>query len=132
MAFYLKALPQRPPPPPQQAEPAPAAVLRAGAKLYQQHCATCHGAQGQGSTGNAYPPLAGNRIVTMDPPDNLVRTVLEGGFGASTAGHPRPYGMPPFEQTLNDAEVAALLTWLRSAWGHQAAPVSPLDVLRRR
>jgi mono/diheme cytochrome c family protein len=40
--------------------------------------------------------------------------------------------MPPFAQTLSDAEIAELLTFIRSAWGNSAAPVSQLDVMRYR
>ena len=50
----------------------------------------------------------------------------------ATAGNPRPYGMPPFMLVLSDSEIANLLTYLRSAWGHQAGEVSALDVNRAR
>jgi mono/diheme cytochrome c family protein len=131
MAVYLKSLPQDRRPVP-AAPPAPPAVRDLGAKLDRQHCADCHGDQGQGGTAGRYPALAGNRLVTMAAPDNLIRSVLEGGFGPSTAGRPMPFGMPPFAQTLDDASLAALLSYLRSAWGHEAGAVSALDVLQRR
>lgn len=131
MAVYLRSLPQDHPPA-TPAPPAPASVRDLGAQLYKQHCADCHGAQGQGGTAGRYPALAGNRVVTMDPPDNLIRSVLEGGFGPSTAAQPLPYGMPPFAQTLDDTSMAALLTYLRQAWGHEAPAISALDVLLRR
>ena len=44
-----------------------------------------------------------------------------------SAGHRRqslPYGMPPFAQTLSDNEVAAVVTYIRTAWGNRGAPVS--------
>jgi mono/diheme cytochrome c family protein len=40
--------------------------------------------------------------------------------------------MPPFAQTLNDAEIAEVLTFIRAAWGNGAAAVSQLDVMRYR
>jgi mono/diheme cytochrome c family protein len=40
--------------------------------------------------------------------------------------------MPPFGWALNDEEVAAVATYIRQNWGHEAAPVSPFDVLRAR
>ncbi len=52
----------------------------------------------------------------------------QGGFGPATAGHPRPYGMPPFVLVLDDADQAAVLTHLRTAWGHRAAGVGTLQV----
>lgn len=111
--------------------PAPAAPVGRGATLYGDHCATCHGERGEGVSG-AYPPLAGNRAVTMTVPANLVRIVLEGGFAPSTAGHPRPYGMPPFAQTLSNDDIAALLTHLRGSWGNRAEAVSAVEVNRYR
>ena len=130
MAVYLKALPQQTLAP--QAAPAPEPTqLSTGAKLYKAHCAECHGEQGEGAKG-AYPALAGNRAVTMDSPANLVQTVLHGGFAPATTGNPRPYGMPPFQQTMDDTEIAAVLTYIRRAWGHSASAVSPLEVLQHQ
>lgn len=129
MATYLKALPQTPPQPAQAVPTTPRDAER-GAKLYEQHCAQCHGAQGQGVAG-AYPPLAGNRAVTMASTANLVHAVRNGGFAPSTAGNPRPFGMPPFVLVLNDADIAAVLTHIRTSWGNQAAGVTELEVAKR-
>ncbi len=118
-----------------QASAAPGAKARAfddkGEKLYEQHCAQCHGDKGQG-VAKAYPALAGNRAVTMAQTANLVQIVLNGGYAPATQGNPRPYGMPPFVLVLDDSDVAALLTHIRSAWGNQASAVSPLAVNRIR
>ena len=106
-------------------------TLRLGASVYEQQCAQCHGAQGQGSSG-AFPALAGNRAVLLSEPDNLVQMVLHGGYAPATAGNPRPHGMPPFLHVLGDAEVAAVLSYVRGSWGNGAAPVSAMDVYQRR
>ena len=134
MAQYLKELPALRP----QPVPTPAAVpfisaatAARGAKIYEQQCAQCHGDTGQG-VPNAYPALAGNRAVTMKQTVNLVQIVLNGGYAPATEGNPRPYGMPPFVLTLDDTDVAAVLTHLRSAWGNQASVVTPLEVNRIR
>ena len=142
MAVYLKALQQDTRPPPTDAGRAPTTVATLGALLYGQQCAQCHGAEGKGqrvgeSAGMAggtmaYPALAGNRAVTMVQTANLVQVVLNGGYPPSTAGNPRPFGMPPFVLLLGDDDIAAVLTHIRSAWGNQAALVSPLDVNRIR
>ncbi len=131
MAHYLKTLPAAPAR--QLAEPpAPSASIASrGAKLYEQHCAQCHGEQGEG-VANAYPRLAGNRAVTLHSSANLVQVVLNGGFAPATPGNPRPYGMPPYVLVLNDADTAAVLSHIRNAWGNRAAPVSELDVSRQR
>lgn len=131
MTDYLKTLPQAPPHGPSDASPAAASVASLGAKLYEKHCADCHGAKGEGVAG-AYPPLAGNRAVTMPATANLVQIVMNGGFAPATAGNPRPYGMPPYVLVLSDAEIAAVLTHLRTSWGNQAAPVSEVAVNRQR
>jgi mono/diheme cytochrome c family protein len=102
-----------------------------GAKLYEDHCIGCHGKAGEGVPG-AYPALAGSRAVTMRSTANLVHIVLEGGFPPSTAGNPRPFGMPPFANVLHDADVAALLSFLRASWGNRAAAVSALEVTQAR
>ena len=130
MATYLKALP------PSQDERAPVTVApplpdSRGAKLYKAHCAQCHGDQGEGAT-KVYPALAGNRAVTMASPANLVRMVLAGGFAPSTKGNPRPYGMPPFAMVFSNDDTAAVVSYIRSAWGNQGQAVSTLEVIQLR
>ena len=107
------------------------AVAEKGAKIYEQSCAQCHGDNGQGMR-NAYPALAGSRTVLMPRTVNLVQIVLNGGFAPTTAGNPRPFGMPPFVLVLDDNDVASVLTHIRGAWGNQASAVSPLEVNRIR
>ena len=109
----------------------PGNFLNLGAKIYEQHCEQCHQSQGQGVT-HAYPALAQNRAVLLSDPTNLVQAVLYGGYPAATTHNPRPFGMPPFVLTLEDREIAAVLTHLRSQWGNQAAEVTPLQVNRIR
>lgn len=136
MAAYLKSLPIQK----KAGTSAPQTVvdlsMTPGAKLYEQHCAQCHGAQGQGIQSKdgawAYPPLAGNPTVGQNPPANLLQSVLYGGFGPSTAEHPRPFGMPPYAMQLSERDVAQLLTYVRGSWGNNAAPVTDFDVQRLR
>ena len=80
----------------------------------------------------ALPALAGNRAITMSNTTNLVRIILAGGYAPSTAGNPRPFGMPPFVHVLNDTDIAAVTTYIRNAWGNQAESVSATDVVRQR
>jgi mono/diheme cytochrome c family protein len=40
--------------------------------------------------------------------------------------------MPPFRQILDDREIAAVLTYIRQAWGNAAPPVSELDVMQNQ
>lgn len=130
MAVYLQALPQRSLAEAPVAAPAPTALQR-GAKVYERHCAQCHGDQGQGEPG-AFPALAGNRAVLLADTTNLLRMVLQGGYLPATTGNPRPHGMPPFRQVLGDEEVAAVLSFVRNAWGNQAPAVDTIDAYRAR
>jgi len=135
MAVYLQAQ-VRAASMPAPAAPAPARAntLAQGRKLYERHCATCHGEQGEGTAG-IYPALRGNRAVRLAEPANLVQTVLFGGYAPVTAGHPRPFGMPPFVLELTDSEIAAILTHVRQglqAEGQTAGEVTPLQVNRIR
>jgi mono/diheme cytochrome c family protein len=127
MAVYLRSLPHR--------EPAAAALKQAtpealelGQQIYARQCAACHGDRGQGS--GPYPALAGHRTVTMGPHTNLVRVIVSGGFPPTTVGNPRPYGMPSL--ALDDDEIAAVASYVRSAWGNAAPAVSAADVRRVR
>ena len=131
MAQFLKELAPPAPVAAPAAPAAPAAMLTRGAKLYEQHCAQCHGEQGRG-VPRAYPTLAGNRAVTMPETANLVQIVLNGGYAPATAGNPRPFGMPPFVLELSDSDIAAVLTHIRQSWGNQAGVVTPLEVNRMR
>ncbi len=106
-----------------------------GSDLFTQHCATCHGAQGQGLLLEgtvALPAFAGNRAITMANSTNLVRMIVAGGYAPSTAGNPRPYGMPPFVHQLNDDDIAAVASYIRNSWGNQADAVTATDVVRQR
>ena len=132
MAQYLKELPPSHPNPEAPARPARANFdIAQAAKLYEQHCAQCHGDKGLG-VANAYPALAGNRAVTMASMENLVQIVLNGGYAPATAGNPRPFGMPPFVLVLDDREVAAVISHIRTSWGNQAGDITPLQVQRIR
>ena len=130
MAVYLQTLASSDAAPP-AAPRAAAAQLALGQQVYKQHCLDCHGESGEGAL-SAYPALAGNRAVNLASPANPVQAILSGGFAPATAGHPQPYGMPPFRTLLNDAEIAAVATFIRQSWGHPAGAVSALDVQRLR
>ena len=130
IAVFLGSLPPqsidtvRPP------EPPSASQMRRGEKVYAQQCAWCHGEQGEGEPG-VFPPLAGNRAVSLHNPTNLIQMVRRGGYSPATEGNPRPYGMPPFGHVLGDEDIAAVLTFVRASWGNQAPEVTLRDAMRR-
>jgi mono/diheme cytochrome c family protein len=135
MSAYLRALPEQAVARPEPAEPDPRRRER-GAHLYRDHCAACHGERGEGRRDEAgapaYPALAGSRVVTQASAANLIRIIERGGFAPATAGHPRPYGMPPFAGVLDAGDMAALASHLRQSFGHRAGEIDAVEVLRLR
>jgi len=129
MAVYLKSLPPREaePLPPSQARLVDPSVMESGLRIYARQCAICHGDGGEGR-GTAFPLLAGNQSITMSSPVNPIRMVLNGGYAPGTKKNPRPYGMPPYSHLLDDEEVAAVVTYIRVAWGNTGTPVTPQQV----
>jgi mono/diheme cytochrome c family protein len=106
-------------------------TLKLGSTLYEKHCAECHKTMGEG-VPRVYPPLAANRSITGASAINPIRMVLNGGYPPSTAGNPRPFGMPPFGPFLSDTEVAAVVTYVRNSWGNSAPQVAASEVNRYR
>nr|WP_309477049.1 cytochrome c [Trinickia acidisoli] len=127
MAVYLKSLPQHGAESQTAASPVSGEerdlLARLGSKIYDAQCATCHGKHGEGKLSD-FPPLANNQSIQMTSAVNPIRMVLNGGYAPGTAKNPSPYGMPPFAQSLSDEEVAAVVTFIRTAWGNHGTPVT--------
>ncbi len=98
-----------------------------GATVYQTNCSSCHQASGQGLAGT-FPPLAGNPVVTGSaaPVIHIVKDGLTGQI--SVKGGTYTGQMPAWGQTLSNADIAAVLTYVRSAWGNAASAVTPAQV----
>ena len=134
-ALYLQSLPQSASAKPPNTGQTNSSQYQRGQALFGQHCASCHGEAGQGlrvEGSVALPALAGNRAVQMHNTTNLVRTVLAGGYAPSTAGNPRPFGMPPFVHVLSDEDIAAVVSYIRGAWGNGADSISTTEVIAQR
>ena len=101
-----------------------------GQELYAAVCAACHQPTGFGLDGVA-PPLFDSEWV-LGSEERLARIVLHGMTGKVTVGK-RTYDlqMPPLE-TLTDAQIAGVLTYIRREWGHEAAPVEIATIARLR
>lgn len=126
MAIYLKSLGEGSPPAAETTSipgPESSLLVHFGQSVYEARCASCHASDGRGKPPE-YPPLAGNPSIQMESAVNPIRMVLNGGFPPGTSGNPRPYGMPPFAQRLSDDEVAAVVTYIRAAWGNRGTAVS--------
>jgi mono/diheme cytochrome c family protein len=117
------------------AKPAPVAAsdnaMRAGAAIYKDSCAACHRDSGEGEI-NLFPRLAGSALVQSDDPTTLARVVLHGTRAVSTSSAPTAPAMPAFDWRLGDAQVAAVLTYVRNSWGNAAASVSTSAVASQR
>jgi len=72
-----------------------------------------------------FPRLAGSSAVQSDDATTLIHAVLFGSQAAATPGAPTGPAMPSFAWRLGDAQAAAVLTYIRNAWGNAAATVSP-------
>ena len=106
------------------AEPAP------GQLLYGKHCLSCHQADG-GGVPNMQPAIAGGTWVKGDA-RALAMFVMTGGFdSASRKDSDVGNVMPPFRQ-LADADLAAILTYIRQKFGDGGSPVSAADVAEAR
>jgi mono/diheme cytochrome c family protein len=122
---------------PGDAEPAgtPAVVAAgSGEQLYQQRCVSCHQANGQGLAG-AFPPLVGSEYALADNKAVPIRVVLNGMQGPVTVKGVQYNGvMPPggIGIAMSDDETAAVLTYVRSAWGNNASAVTPQEVAAER
>jgi mono/diheme cytochrome c family protein len=98
-----------------------------GKQLYMTRCMSCHQMNGQGISG-VFPPLAGTEWVVGDK-GRLIRIVLGGVAGEITVQDVVYSGaMPPWNTFLNDEQIAAILTYIRSDWGNKAGAVKPEEV----
>jgi mono/diheme cytochrome c family protein len=98
-----------------------------GARVYVTNCSSCHQLDGRGVSG-AFPPLADNSIVTGNP--QTVIAVVKFGMRGNVRVNAQAYGgtMPPWEQLISDDDIAAVVTYIRTAWRNRASPVSLADV----
>jgi len=106
-------------------------MLKDGSDIYARECSSCHGERAEGKPPAA-PALAGNRAVCMDSSVNPIRVVLYGGYAPGTTGNPRPFGMPPFFQTLSNGEVASVLNYVRLYCDNSPPRIFPVKVDEHR
>ncbi len=95
-----------------------------GQQLYTLYCSACHGTDGKGATGGAFPPLAESPWLAGEP-DRAAKIILKGLSGpVDVLGKTYNLEMPPQGAVLPDDQLAAVLTYVRSAWGNQASSVT--------
>lgn len=103
-----------------------------GREIYAMdgYCGTCHQPDGKGLTAAGFPPLAGTQWVNGNE-ERLIKLTLHGLAGPiEVLGEEYPGNVPmtPFGGMLNDEEVAAVLTYVRNAFGNEASPITPEKV----
>jgi mono/diheme cytochrome c family protein len=106
--------------------PLAAQKARSGPEVFAT-CNKCHLATGEGVSG-AIPPLAGSEWV-VGRPEIPIAIVLHGVQAEITVKKKSFDGMmPPWGATMNDQEVANVITYVRSQWGNHASAITPADV----
>lgn len=98
---------------------------------YGKWCATCHQADGFG-VRSVYPPLVG-QAAWMASCEQHAGYVVHGLFGPiEVGGEVYDQLMPPLERSVDDVEVAAILTFVQNSWGNRYGACSPEAVVRAR
>jgi mono/diheme cytochrome c family protein len=100
-----------------------------GKRLYS-NCMSCHQANGRGLPP-VYPPLRASEIVLGDP-ETLVKIVMHGLEGKISVDGQTYNQVMPAAPLRTDDEIAAVLTYVRSAWGNSASAVEPALVAKVR
>ncbi len=85
-----------------------AELMEKGEQVYGTTCAACHQANGTGVAG-VFPALAGNQMVLEDI-EAHIDIVMNGKQGTA---------MQAFSAQLGDADIAAVITYERNAWGNE-------------
>ena len=129
IATYLKSLPGKNDGTAQLAANAPPMV--AGAAIYRDQCSACHGLDGKG-VAELFPALAESSLVRSDDPTTAIRIVLRGARSVGTDAQPTAPGMPSYGRQLDDAEIAAVLTYVRNNSANTASAVTADQVAKVR
>ena len=103
------------------------------ARTYMAKCAACHAVDGRGRAP-WIPPLAGAVSSLAKEDASAINVTLNGSVRVVADGVPDSYRMPPFRSQLSDAEIADVLSFIRSSWGNHGGAVKVDDVktLRER
>lgn len=108
----------------------------AGLDIYHKDgsCVTCHQQNGKGLASSGFPPLLDSEWVLEDP-KVLAKILLKGLIGPITVNgreYPGQVPMTPYENLLDDEEMAAVMTYVRNAFSHRASTVTADFVARVR
>ncbi len=107
--------------------PCIAAPLPAGATVFANHCAVCHGPEAAGIPGS-FPALHEQIVGFAKMPagrEYLVMVVTTGLIGELQVAGNTYHGVMPPQSTLSEVEVAAVLNYLGSGLGKIKPPTPP-------
>lgn len=95
-----------------------------GQVLFNKNCASCHQSTGKGLPGSV-PPLAGSAMATNDDATKSIRIVLH-GFKGEIERNGTKYNsvMQSWKSNFDDAQIAQILSYVRSNWGNKASEVT--------
>jgi mono/diheme cytochrome c family protein len=101
--------------------------LERGKAVYENVCALCHNADGNGKPNQA-PPFAGSEWV-LGSPSRMARIPLAGLSGPlQVKGTQWSLAMPAMGAALSDEDLAAVLSYIRQSWGNKASAITPDQV----
>lgn len=92
-------------------------LMAEGESVYLQTCASCHQPNGMGLPP-AFPSLVGQGL-SVGPIEAHIDIVLNGKPGTA---------MQAFGKQLNAAQIAAVITYERKAWGNDGESVQPKEI----
>jgi len=96
-----------------------------GKALFAANCSACHQIHGNGVPG-VFPPLNNSPYVVSDKVERMAAIVLYGLQGEIPVnGVTYNNVMAGLGGALNDKKIAAIMTYIRSAWDNKAGPVDP-------
>jgi mono/diheme cytochrome c family protein len=109
-----------------------AAAFARGKTLYEMNCGICHGIDGLGKPNQA-PPLAGSEWVKAKGVQRLTHIPLAGLTGSvQVKGQSWNLSMAAMGAALPDADLAAVMTYIRGAWGNGMGEVTADDIKAAR
>ncbi|MEL7147211.1 MAG: cytochrome c [Bacteroidota bacterium] len=92
--------------------------MRAGKKLYIQHCANCHQPEGTG-LGTLYPPLATADYLMRDP--KAAACIVKNGQNGEIYVNGIQYNQAmPAHKELSNLEIAEIITYISNSWGNKS------------
>lgn len=107
--------------------PDDAVIVKQGAQIYLDRCVSCHGVklQGQanwrerGPDGRLPAPPHDASGHTWHHPDEVLIRITKDGVGRAVGMPDYASNMPAFGDSLSDADIVAVLSWIKSQWSQQ-------------